>query len=185
VPAIEISLEDLVFDPNVQNYCNHPDFKCPNYGHSWACPPEAPYLEETISKFRKFYLIFYKFNLKEYVQQKKEKNPKRSEEQIRNSFYRINVIRNYLEKEIYDFLDNLRENVKEKLILWDGYCQICEKEGEICTFDESKPCRYPLKKRFSMEAVGINVDRTVKKLKIPIEWPPLNHVYRFALVCMK
>jgi len=59
------------------------------------------------------------------------------------------------------------------------------KEGKNCTYDDVLPCRYPDKKRFSMEAVGINVDKTVRNLKIPIEWPPLNHAYRFGLVCIK
>lgn len=185
MPSIEIILEDIIFDPEVQNYCNNPKFKCPNYGHSWACPPEAPYLEEKVVKFHKFYLVYYDFNLKEYVKKKKEQNPNRSENRIKNSLYHKEFIRDYLENEIYEFLKNLKEPYNEKLILWDGYCRICNKEGKNCTYDDAQPCRYPEEKRFSMEAVGINVDKTVKNLKIPIEWPPSNHAYRFGLVCIK
>ncbi|MCJ7648379.1 MAG: DUF2284 domain-containing protein, partial [Candidatus Lokiarchaeota archaeon] len=71
----------------------------------------------------------------------------------------------------------------EKFILWDGYCRICFKEGKNCTYDDGIPCRYPDKKRFSMEAVGIDVDKTVKNVNIEIEWPPINYAYRFGLIC--
>ena len=44
---------------------------------------------------------------------------------------------------------------------------------------------YPDKKRYSMEAVGIDVTAVTKNLNIPIEWPPTNHIYRFGLICFK
>ncbi|MFX0059593.1 MAG: DUF2284 domain-containing protein [Candidatus Heimdallarchaeota archaeon] len=185
MPVIEIDLKNIIFDPKVQNYCNNPEFKCPNYGHSWACPPEAPYLEKSIADFRKFYLVYHEFNLKDYVNKKRKDKPKQSEKRIRESFYRKEIVRDYLENEIYDFLESFKESYNEKLILWDGYCRVCNKAGESCTYDDCKPCRYPLEKRYSMEAVGIDVDKTVKNLKIQIEWPPLNKAYRFGLICFK
>ena len=183
MPAVEINVEDIIFDPKVQNYCNNSKFKCPNYGHSWACPPEAPYLEENVSRYEKFFLIYYEFNLKEYVERNKLEFPKRSEEKIRNSFYHKDIVRDYLAKEIITFLQNYSESYNEKFILWDGYCRICFKEGKNCTYDDGIPCRYPDKKRFSMEAVGIDVDKTVKSVDIEIEWPPINYAYRFGLIC--
>ncbi|MHA1412798.1 MAG: DUF2284 domain-containing protein, partial [Promethearchaeota archaeon] len=48
-----------------------------------------------------------------------------------------------------------------------------------------QPCRYPDKIRYSMEAVGINVTETVRKLNFKIEWPPKKHVYRFGVACLK
>jgi len=185
VPAVEIYVKDIIFDPKVQSYCNNPKFKCPSYGHSWACPPEAPYLEEKVSQYEKFFLIYYEFNLKEYVERIKLEFPKRSEEKIRNSFYHKDFVRDYLGKEINAFLQNYSESYNEKLILWEGYCRICSKEGKNCTYDDGIPCRYPDKKRFSMEAVGIDVDKTVKSVHIEIEWPPVNFAYRFGLICLK
>ena len=61
MPVREIRFEDLEFDKSVQTFCISDKFKCPNYGHSWACPPEAPYLEEQVSKFERFFLIYSKF----------------------------------------------------------------------------------------------------------------------------
>ncbi|MHA1256098.1 MAG: DUF2284 domain-containing protein, partial [Promethearchaeota archaeon] len=53
-----------------------------------------------------------------------------------------------------------------------------------CTYDSGKQCRYPNKKRYSMEAVGIHVTNTVKNLNLDIEWPPVNYYYRFGLICI-
>ncbi|MFX0018805.1 MAG: DUF2284 domain-containing protein [Promethearchaeota archaeon] len=185
MPVIKISLKDIIFDPKVQTYCNNPRFRCPNYSHSWACPPEAPYMESEVSQFDRFFLIYYIFNLKKYIQQIKLMNPQKSEDSIRKSFYRKDIIRDNLEKEIWNFLDTYQEYYDDKLILWDGYCRLCYKENKICTYVQNIPCRYPNKIRYSMEAVGIDVDKTVKNINIKIEWPPVNNAYRFGLICFK
>ena len=185
MPFQEIKFQDLVFDEKVQTYCANPQFKCPFYGHSWACPPEAPFLEDMVSSFKRFFLIYYEFNLRKYVKKIKEKHPNRSENRIKNSFYRKEFIRDYLEKEIIQFLENYEKPYKEKLILWDGHCRLCFKEGEICTYDDKQPCRYPEKLTHSMTGAGINTTSTVKNLDIDIEWPPMKFSYRFGLVCFK
>ncbi|MFX1308960.1 MAG: DUF2284 domain-containing protein, partial [Promethearchaeota archaeon] len=63
MPFLEIKFDDIIFDPIVQTFCVNPNFKCPSYAHSWACPPEAPYLEQEVSQYKQFYLIFVKYNL--------------------------------------------------------------------------------------------------------------------------
>jgi predicted metal-binding protein len=186
MPSMEINFDQIVFDPEVQTYCDNPKFKCPHYGHSWCCPPSAPYLEEKISQYKKhLFLIYVKFDLKKHIKEMKVEYPKKKENRIWTSIYRNNFVRDYLEKEILVFLENYNETYNDKLILWDGHCKICEKEGNRCTYDSKEPCRYPKDKRYSMEAVGINVDKTVRKLNIQIEWPPTNFIYRFGLVCFK
>ena len=184
---MEIKFKQIAFDPEVQTYCNNPKFKCPHYGHSWCCPPEAPYLEDKVSQYKEFkiYLVYLQFDLKGYVEEIKDKHPKRRENKIRDSIYRKDFVRDYLEKEILDFIKNYNEPYNESLILWAGRCKLCEKEGKKCTYDSGEACRYPQEKRYSMEAVGINVDKTVKNLNIEIEWPPTNFIYRFGLVCFK
>jgi len=186
MPFIEINFENIVFDPKIQTYCNNANFKCPNYSHSWACPPEAPYLEEKVSKFKKFFIIYYQVDLNKYVKKEKEKYPNRSVQRIKTSLYRKNLVRDYLEKEILKFLDEYDGDYEEKLVLWDGFCRVCyNKKDKCCTYDSGKPCRYPSAIRYSMEAVGIDVDKTVSNLDIKLEWPPVNYAYRFSLACFK
>jgi len=183
---LKIKLRDIIFDPKIQSYCVSPNFKCPSYGHSWACPPEAPYLEEIVSKFNEFYLVYYELDLNEYITKEKDKDTDMNEDNIKNMLFTGNFLRNRLEKEIYMFLENYQEKYEEKLILWDGFCRVCfNKMDKGCTYDDGDPCRYPDKKRYSMEAVGIDVTKTVRNLNLNIEWPPINYVYRFGLVCFK
>ena len=186
MPYVEVKLKDIIFDPKVQSYCNNPKFRCPNYNHSWCCPPNAPYLEDKVSEFKKFFIIYFQFDLKFYIKEVKAKHPRRSEQRIRNMFFMKIYVSDNLEKEIFRFLKDNERNYEDKLILWDGHCRIClNKKDKGCTYDSGKPCRYPDKKRYSMEAVGLHVTNTVKNLNIDIEWPPVNHYYRFGLVCFK
>ncbi|MFX1418381.1 MAG: DUF2284 domain-containing protein [Promethearchaeota archaeon] len=186
MPFIEIKFKDIIFDLKVQKYCTNSNFECPSYGHSWACPPEAPFLEQEVSQYKKFYLIFVKYNIKKYIEKQKLKYPKRNENDIRNAFFMKNLLRDMLEQEIKVFTTEYQNFYDEKFILWDGYCRICfNKKNKGCTYDNGEPCRYPDKIRYSMEAVGIDVTQTVKKLKFNLEWPPKEVLYRFGLVCFK
>ncbi len=183
MPYVKISFKQIMFDPIVQTFCNNPEFKCPNYGHSHACPPIAPYLEEEVSSYKDFYLIYYKFDLDRYINDEKSKYSKRSTEKILNSFYHKDILRDHLEEEINEFLIKFDGKFEEKLVLWDGFCRICSKEKKSCTYDSGEPCRY--EPRYSMEAVGINVDQTVRNTNFEMEWPPVHNAYRFGLVCFK
>lgn len=185
MPFLEINLNDIIFDSKVQTYCISSNFKCPNYGHSWACPPEAPYLEKEISKYEKFFLVFTKFNLIDFVEKEKVKQPNKTENSIKTAFFMKNLLRDILEQEIMLFLKK-KITYKEKLVLWDGFCRLCSnKKDKGCTYDAGDPCRYPDQKRYSMEAVGIDVNKTVTNLNFNLEWPPNEFVYRFGLVCFK
>lgn len=186
MPFLEIKFRDIIFDPKVQSYCINSNFECPSYGHSWACPPEAPYLEERVSQYTKYYLVFFKFNIINYIEKEKLKHPKRKEKSIRNAFFMKNLLRDMLEEEIKLCINENLGSYGEKFILWDGFCRVCfNKKDKGCTYDAGDPCRYPDKMRYSMEAVGIDVTQTVKKLNFNLEWPPNEFVYRFGLVCFR
>jgi predicted metal-binding protein len=182
MPYKEIEYEDIVFDKKVQSFCVNSQFKCPYYAHSWACPPEAPYLEEKISKYSHFFLIYTKFNLAAYVASNQKKYPERSKQQIINRFYAKSLTRDDLEEEVQQFLKEFKRNSENSLILWDGHCRICEQKGyKNCAYEQNEECRFPQEIRFSMEAVGIHVTKTVQNLGLEIEWPPKKYYYRFAL----
>ena len=103
-----------------------------------------------------------------------------------NDLYMKNLLRDELEKEILQFLTNFTANYEDKLVLWDGFCRLCYNKKDLgCTYDSGKPCRYPNKIRYSMEAVGIDVNKTVKNLDFKLEWPPTRFLYSFGLICLK
>ena len=186
MPFIQIRYEDIYFDPKVQKMCVSPSFTCPYYNHAWSCPPVAPYLEEEVSTYKEFYLVFSKFDLETYIKEMKAKHPRRSEMRIRNSFYMKSMYRNDLETEMDKFLNQYKTPYEKRLLLYDGSCKVCysKKDGK-CTYDSGNPCRHPDEKRYSMEAVGIEVIRTVINLKADIEYPSNKYNYRFGLACFK
>ncbi|MBY9014799.1 MAG: hypothetical protein KGD68_03830 [Candidatus Lokiarchaeota archaeon] len=187
MPAIEIDYEDIFFDPKVQTMCISPSFTCPHYNHSHSCPPSAPYLEQELSNYKIFYLIYSRFNLSEYIKEVKEKHPNRSEQRIKYFYYMNNLYREDLKREVENFVNDLVDDPKEILLLYDGTCRICLNDKDKgCTFDSGTSCRYPDKQMFSMEAIGIEVIRTVAKLpNRDFEYPSKTYSYRFGLVCIK
>jgi predicted metal-binding protein len=186
MPWKKINKEKIVFDPEVQSYCKNPDFICPNYGHNWACPPEAPYLEEEIlQNYQKFYLIYYRMEMTQDRKNNENKNDLNSRgPKVINSLQSYSEMRDKIEEEIAEFIESYSEEYTDLRILWDGHCRACDKKGKKCTYDDDVPCRYPDDKRYSMEAVGIHVTETVENVNLDIEWPPENHIYRFALICI-
>ncbi len=90
LPFHKLSFKDIEFDKKVQEYCNNPKYKCPHYGHTWSCPPEAPYLENEVSNFHKFFLIYFELSLNDYVKKVKAKHPRRKEARIRSAVYHDN-----------------------------------------------------------------------------------------------
>lgn len=188
MPFAQIQYEDIYFDPKVQEMCILPSFQCPFYGHSWSCPPNAPYLEKALSTYAEFYLIYSMFDLESYIKKEKEKTD-RSEFFIKNTFFLTKSFESHdLEKEFEIFLQQYTKEYKKRLLLYDGTCKYCkiQKVG-ACTFDSGEPCRFPQEKRFSMEAIGIEVIRSVGDLKnqLSIEYPSKKFSYRFGLACFK
>lgn len=188
MPYFEINYADLYFDPKVQEMCISPSFRCPFYEHSWSCPPNSPYLEKTLSTYNEFYLIYSIFDLETYIKNEKERTG-RSEFFIKNTFLLTKTFNSTdLEEEFNKFLTNYNKKYTKKLLLYDGTCRYCKLQGYgDCTFDSGDPCRYPYDKRYSMEAVGIEVIKTVLKIKdkLGIEYPSNKYSYRFGLACFK
>jgi predicted metal-binding protein len=164
MPTIEIDYDDIVFDKEVQQFCNNDQFQCPNYHHSWGCPPEAPYLEEKVAEYTHHLLVY----IKEDINRKGHNNL---------------ALKEKFEREMLSTAEKIKARSADMHLLWGGHCTLCKRRlDKRCTYDANEPCRFPDEIRYSMEAVGINVDATVKNVDIHIEWPPTDHVYKFGLI---
>jgi predicted metal-binding protein len=160
IPCYQLSIkkEDLVFQPNIGLWCSlpypeHPQ-GCPNYNKGEFCPPKAPiYTLDSFMKYESIELIYVIFPLKEYVQAMQKEHPLWTNKQLHNVLY----WQGNAKKQIKDKIERLK---KPDLILGSG-------SGFNCP---------------SMEAVGINVIKTLQNLKIEIEVKPLNKVILCALI---
>ena len=186
MPFVQIKYNDIYFDRKVQEMCVSPSFRCPFYGHSWSCPPNSPYLEKVLSTYKEFYLIYSVFDLETYIRKEKERT-NRSEFFIKNTFLLTKSFESPdLENEFEKFLTQYKKDYKKRLLLYDGTCKYCKiQNAGNCTFDVGDTCRFPNEKRYSMEAVGIEVIKTLRELNLDIEYPSNKYSYRFGLACFK
>ncbi|MDD4239543.1 MAG: DUF2284 domain-containing protein [Desulfotomaculaceae bacterium] len=133
---------------------------CSNYGSAGGCPPRSPKLEDLASPENPVWLIYCRF----WSKFKHEK---------------VLVSRNSaIHWKFQDaILARLLANIGYKLapllkgsFLSTGYCMGCV--GKKCNFKLGLDfCRNPHKRTFSMEATGINVVETIKKLfNIELYW---------------
>ena len=135
---------------------------CPAYGKRWACPPfdtEKSFLfQEKIAN-----IIAIKFKPSQ-----KNLSPKQINDSARKHFDNI--------------FFNIENSTKDTLLLLAGSC-ICKLADE-CPKTKNKPCAYPNKKRYSLEALGYNVAKICKeKLGFEILWAKDNaHPQYYTLV---
>ena len=139
----------------VKGYCK----TCPNYCKVWSCPEHDfnPLLYWSL--FHEMELYGRKIILAENLTERTFS----SEEQLE-------ILNQIFFKERKHFLDMLRGLETEKSIsLHVGYCDLCGKDN--CARKEGKPCRFPKKKRFSVESLGGDVVKAAELyFNIPLCW---------------
>lgn len=186
MPYVQINYKDLYFNLEVQEMCKSSSYKCPSYNHSWSCPPVAPYLEEQIGNYEEYYLIYTRLDLEEYIEKEKKKNPNRSELYIKSNYFYNEMETTALVEEIDKFLAQYEKSYLKKLLLYSGTCRYCKMQNSgDCTYNSGEPCRFPEYIQYSMEAVGIEVVKTVINLDLGIDYPSQKYVYLFGLACFK
>ena len=181
--ATVVSTKDIIVDDRVGLKCRNPP--CENYGRNLMCPPFTP----TADECRK-YLKLYSRGILIKVEEKIPSN-----------------IRNYIEKGWV--LSKLRANSRFRRLYdpWDVrvwkklHTSVCNVErdafrrgfhlstglvAERCKLckecDVTATCRRPWEARASMEAMSIDVYKTVQKAGFKIEWGKRDSVTLFGLV---
>lgn len=107
---------------------------CPHYNLSYTCPPNSPTYNSYTKDFENTLVIAMYTSIDD-----------------NNS---INDIHPYLRRLLSDMLIPLEKEFNG-LLTDGGRCRYCEK----CTYVDKLPCRFPDKIRFSMEAMGIDLDK--------------------------
>ena len=127
---------------------------CENYNKNWSCPPFTPKpkeFKEILSEYN--YAIILKFDsLADPNMQLKKFYEVWNKDKIR-------VLEAVLEIERQAF----KMGFPFALALRAGSCNLCSK----C--DVSKPCKHPEKLRFSPEAVGVNIWKTLENVNLNIK----------------
>jgi len=185
VAAKIVSVEKIVIEDRIVFKCR---LGCEKYGKTLACPPYAP----SPSEFRKIvreyrYALFMKY-----------KTNAEADAELRVCLTKTNdlTVPTEMKAKVENFwiawnkdMEKLRDTVivlekaaTEKGFLLavgliSGSCQVCEK----CNVEKGV-CVHPEKRRFSEEAVGVNVKATAEKAGIKFTLPFNKSPETFALL---
>jgi len=146
---------------------------CEGYGANWSCPPFVPSPDEFRSILKEYkYALVTKFKCSAKVNEEirgllmnREPHGKRGEEL--EDFYRIwgedkrKAHRSLLKLEKFAFT----KGFALALGLRPGSCNLCTQ----C--DVKKPCVHPESLRFSPEAVGVNLIKTLQNAGMSLNFP--------------
>lgn len=140
---------NIIFDEKVRDYCK--ENKCQKYNKSWCCPPaikDIIFYKEESNNYKKAIIFWDTFSYNKDDPQSSYQKMKTFQDktiQLKSELQK----KHFLNKK-YDFT-----------IYGAGTCMICEK----CTYP-IKPCKNIGKPVISMEAIGINVFKTLKINKL-------------------
>ena len=169
VEALYISAKDIVVDDRVRLKCMVP--LCRHYG-DLVCPPNVL----TPNEFRG-YLKLYRFGVllsTEYKNPPKPASLEDSEE-----------VSKEIRKKSYDLSEILLK--MEAVALQKGYRFAAGFTGGSCHYCDScvktgNECKTPYRARPSMEAVGVDVVETLKKVDMDVKFPVSNNVKWWGLL---
>lgn len=160
----EMKEADIASADYVEKYVRADEFikycrACPNFGRIWSCPEYDFDTRDYFRKHRMLKVIGMKII---YSPEDREKTYTRDEmmEVIAGSMR--------VERKAFDrYLRKLEEETGGTA-LNAGSCILCP---EGCTRPEGKPCRFPDKRRYSLESLGADITATIGDLLgIELKW---------------
>ena len=118
-------------------------------GYNWSYPPFDFDVDELWNSFNKLKIIAFKIDFS-----KEELDHTFEEKELQFVLKRFERFKVRLMNEIYALEDENSQG------LFLGKCNLCMR----CTREVGIPCKMPFKMRYSLEALGADVDRTVEDL---------------------
>jgi predicted metal-binding protein len=147
--AVVIPTEEIIIDERVRAKCITP--KCSNYGNNINCPPFAPdlpFMRKVIESYHNAILFSVKGNPSDFTGPRRRKRTKGNKQ----TKYLLNRICSEIESRAF------YEGYHLSLAFGQGPCKSFWCPDQPCAaLQPGKGCRFPLKARSSMEAVGMDV----------------------------
>jgi len=127
---------------------------CPNYNKKYSCPPFSPEFKAFVKNYDALLVLLFaielnQFNTFDY-----------------NDYHKVRISNAVMKPKIEKVMRNL-ESRYDSFFLGTGSCRLCKP----CQLKTRKPCKYPDKRRYSLEALGVDCDFLSKKLfELPLLW---------------
>ena len=166
--AAVIDAGRIVIDGRVQLKCRYPP--CLFYGKNIMCPPYTPSAKEFreyTAKYKHAIIVQIETTIEEETKRRvKSKGAKLKElwkdnelfERGRAGWKKLVDVVSAVEREAFN------KGYYLSLGLTAGTCRLC------ATCDPKLPCKHPSEARPSMEAVGIDVQKTTKNAGLELKW---------------
>lgn len=166
---VEEYLEDCVDVPQFLEYCK----QCHNYDRTWSCPSFDFDPVDYLKEYRTLRVIGWKINIPEEYRLRVYSNKEQN-------LMMENLLAGPKKDLDRDMLALERENPGSRA-LSGGSCLYCRPSD--CAKVEGKPCRFPEKMRYSIEALGGNVGLTVTRyLGQKLEWIEKGRLPRYFML---
>ena len=152
----------------VQGYCA----QCSNYGKVWGCPPLPSYGDDCVTGYNHVHLYGIKVAFDQELQQQEYSAEERTK-----------IIERAFDEVWKDWLPALYEMEASNpgSRVFTGRCRLCRPMK--CSRVEGKPCRHPDKMRHSLEAVGFDVEKSVRELLgIELQWSDGKHLPPYVVL---
>ena len=153
-----ITSDKIVFEECVKLNC----FYCKNYNHKWTCPPRIPDLdyEAILKEYENIAVILYRTDVNED-----------NFETLRNeSTNKVHSSVLVLEKFLW------QNNYPLAISFIGGSCKLCKND---CATEK---CMNKGVARIPVEALGINVVKTMKNINIDVVFPPDSSLMRCGMI---
>ena len=137
IAIIEVDSDQSLF----ANLC---ESGCRNYGTKYSCPPYSPKFSEFSGSASRAQVICYKVSLDQFAP-----IPLYSRIRAGNS-----VLKSLIDKELSS------HKAQGHKVAGSGSCRRCK----VCGAKLKEPCKKPDRRIYSLEALGVNVDRLVHVL---------------------
>jgi predicted metal-binding protein len=123
---------------------------CANFGRKYSCPPCSP-LFNTHVKEKYLFVLLLKLDLDQFDSSYRE-------------YLKLQAGNAVLKSKIEKVMRALEGDGK---FLATGSCRLCKP----CKLKLKKPCKYPEKRRYSLESTGVDCDWLSKELfNVPMLW---------------
>jgi len=182
--AITIDTKQIVIDERVQLKCRYPP--CQHYGRNLMCPPFTPSASQFkgyLSRYRRAILAEVEDRVPRDVKRTLSNSGKWYADLIKDESFlkrydkwhvrvwrKLHSVVSEIEREAF------RRNYYLSLGLGAEHCALCRR----CNVKSS--CKHPLRARPSMEAVGIDVHKTIRNVGFTLKWNPYHTIRLYGLV---
>ena len=127
---------------------------CVNFDKKYGCPPNSGDFSDLVKKFDKLFVMLFTLEMSQFDKTNYQE------------YLKLRIANSVLKSRIEKVMRVIEEKYNG-LFFGSGACRLCNS----CNKKRDLPCKYPKRRRPSLEAAGVDCNYLTKKLfDIPLQW---------------